>query len=413
MNRRRLTFLFLSLVLVSCEREENPLNVPGPTPVAPAVPALVAPAQDAAGQSIPAVLAWGASTGATSYGVQVSRDAQFTDIVFNLAGLSATGVTVGDLSIDTRYWWRVNAKNAAGASAWSSARKFTTFALGVPSHSQPSDGVAGQPLTVTVSWTAVAGADGYDLQVSIDSTFTNPRAAVVDDSALTVAEREIAGLCRTSTYFWRVRVRSGSHRSAWSSPWRFSTIAACGTPSVAHDGQEYGTVSIRNQCWLDRNIDAGTMIHSGAVATAGDAAEKFCYDDDPANCAALGGLYSWGEAMRYDDGAGARGICPDGWHVPTRADIEALSAAVCDTALSRHYVSAADGGTNETGFGARLAGYFDFGYFGERGDVAKFWLSERDNAGRAYYWVLGRTGYALTWVRADLAAGYSVRCIRD
>lgn len=412
MNRHFVVSLFLAMTVASCtdERMVDSGRLPWG---APAIPALAAPPDGAAGQGIPANLSWKALTSAASYELQVARDDKFADICFSERGLTDTTWQVPGLDCGFRYWWRVKAINAFGASAWSAGRSFTTYQLNAPLLSRPEHRAADQPLALDLAWNPSDSARTYALQVSIDSAFSNGRAFAVNDSGLTGTSRRIEGLCRTSTYYWRVRAAAGSNHSEWSAPRSFRTVVACGTPSVAQDGRTYGTVSIRNQCWLDRNLDGGTMIASGAAAADNDVVEKYCYDDDPSNCATYGGLYSWNEAMAYSDDAGAEGICPDGWRLPTRDDIAELSVAVCDTGLSRHYVAAEDGGTNESGFAARLAGYHDYGYYGELGDVSKIWLSEVDASERAFYWVLGRTGYGLVWVRADKNAGYSVRCLKD
>jgi uncharacterized protein (TIGR02145 family) len=412
MKRHLVLSLFLALTIASCsdERMVDTGRLPGG---GPGIPALTAPPDGAAGQGIPTIVSWKSSTSAISYELQLASDDKFTDICYSARGLTDTTRQVPGLGCATRYWWRVRATNNFGTSAWSASRSFTTYQLDAPLLAQPAHRVADQPLALDLVWNPSDSARNYSVQVSIDSAFSNPRALFVNDSGLTGTSRRVEGLCKTSTYYWRVRAAAGNNYSGWSVPRSFRTIVACETPSVVFDGQTYGTVSIRNQCWLNRNVDAGTMIASVAPAADDGTVEKYCYDDDPSNCATYGGLYSWGEAMEYSDDAGAEGICPHDWRIPTRDDIAKLSAAVCDTSLSRYYVDAVDGGTNESGFSARLAGYRDYGYFGELGDVSKIWLSEVDGAGRALYWVLGRTGYGLVWARADKNAGYSVRCLKN
>jgi uncharacterized protein (TIGR02145 family) len=403
----------LSLALSSCNDDrmvDSPVFVPK---TAPATPALSSPAEGAVRQAIPLTLAWNPSAGATSYGIQISKNNSFADICHSAGGLTTTSYGVSGLVCGTRYWWRVNATSPNGTSDWSGARSFSTFSLDMPALSSPAYNETNLPITPALSWNATADAETYALQVSGDISFTNPRHIVCDDSGLTGTNRRLAGLSKTSTYYWRVRAKAGNIYSKWSAAWKFQTLAACATPEVEREGGVYLTVSIKDQCWLKRNLDAGTMVAAGAGVGDNDVTEKYCYGDDPANCATYGGLYSWGEAMRYDADAGAQGICPDGWRVPTRADINALSVAINDTSLSRNYVAVQDGGIDAAGYSARLAGYYDYGYFGELGDVTKFWISEKDNLDRAYYWVLGRTGYGLVWVRADKNAGYSVRCVNN
>ncbi len=103
-----------------------------PPPGPPAAPALSSPAAGATGVAIPAALSWSASSGAASYQVQVATDSGFASLVYNQSGITATLTSVSGLSASTLYYWRVNATNAYGTSAWSSVRSFTTAAPAPP-----------------------------------------------------------------------------------------------------------------------------------------------------------------------------------------------------------------------------------------------------------------------------------------
>ena len=95
-------------------------------------------------------------------------------------------------------------------------------------------------------------------------------------------------------------------------------------PTISYEGQVYETVRVGDQCWMRENLNVGTMITSCQEMTDNGIIEKYCQDDDPANCETYGGLYQWDEAMRYQDEEGVRGICPPGWHIPTKADWQEL-----------------------------------------------------------------------------------------
>lgn len=56
--------------------------------------------------------------------------------------------------------------------------------------------------------------------------------------------------------------------------------------------------------------------------------EKYCYDNKSANCNKFGGLYQWNEAMQYVTTEGTRGICPEGWHIPTLSEMKELESYV-------------------------------------------------------------------------------------
>ncbi|MEI8006962.1 MAG: FISUMP domain-containing protein, partial [Bacteroidota bacterium] len=62
--------------------------------------------------------------------------------------------------------------------------------------------------------------------------------------------------------------------------------------------------------------------------------EKYCYNDNTANCSLYGGLYQWDELMAYTNTPGVQGLCPPGWHVPTRVEWNALFTFYQEQALA-------------------------------------------------------------------------------
>jgi hypothetical protein len=96
----------------------------------PAAPALSSPAQGATGVAVPTTLSWVASSGATSYRVQVSTSSSFTPLFLDRPGVTTTSTSVAGLAASTVYYWRVYAVNATGPSPSSVVRNFTTAASG-------------------------------------------------------------------------------------------------------------------------------------------------------------------------------------------------------------------------------------------------------------------------------------------
>ncbi|HLP18642.1 MAG TPA: glycosyl hydrolase family 18 protein, partial [Bacteroidota bacterium] len=92
----------------------------------PSAPVASTPANNATGQPLTLSLTWAASSGATSYGVQLASDALFTTILANDTTCTSTSKSVVVSAYLTTYYWRVNAKNSSGTSAWSSVQSFTT-----------------------------------------------------------------------------------------------------------------------------------------------------------------------------------------------------------------------------------------------------------------------------------------------
>ena len=107
----------------------------------------------------------------------------------------------------------------------------------------------------------------------------------------------------------------------------------CGVSTIRdYDENLYHTVAIGSQCWMKENMRStrlpdGTLIPLSATATATEAAR--CYPNgNIANVAKYGYLYSWSAAMNGNPPTSAQGICPDGWHIPSREDWNALFSYV-------------------------------------------------------------------------------------
>jgi chitinase len=96
------------------------------SPIIPPTPAPVSPADGTYGVPSQIRLTWNASTGATSYSVQVSTNSFFSDTLINSSGITDTSYLLNNLSSNTTYYWRVKASNSSGASGWSEVRSFKT-----------------------------------------------------------------------------------------------------------------------------------------------------------------------------------------------------------------------------------------------------------------------------------------------
>ncbi|MEX2054641.1 MAG: T9SS type A sorting domain-containing protein, partial [Candidatus Andersenbacteria bacterium] len=93
---------------------------------APAAPTLASPSNGATGVSTSPTLSWNASTGATSYRLQVSTSSGFSQLVVDQSGITGTSYPVSGLANNTLYYWRVNATNAGGTSSYSTTWSFAT-----------------------------------------------------------------------------------------------------------------------------------------------------------------------------------------------------------------------------------------------------------------------------------------------
>jgi uncharacterized protein (TIGR02145 family) len=207
----------------------------------------------------------------------------------------------------------------------------------------------------------------------------------------------------------------------------------CGNSLIdTRDGKFYLTVLIGTQCWMAENLNVGTKINStagGYQQTDNDTIEKYCYNNDVANCAIYGGLYEWTEAMQYLTTEGAQGICPNGWHIPTDGEWTILtnflggesvaggkmkSTGTIEAGTGLWY-SPNTGATNESGFTGLPAGFrhFSNGYFGTLGFYGRFWSSSQYLMYYAWYRSLDYSYANVTRSYYSKVYGFSVRCLKD
>ena len=186
------------------------------------------------------------------------------------------------------------------------------------------------------------------------------------------------------------------------------------------DGQVYKTVVIGGLTWMAQNLNFETE-------------NSVCQDDKEENCARLGRLYMWNDAIdsagKYSDkGKGCgnktlcetpayemiRGICPEGFHLPTATDFSQLiSIAGADVIKIKSQKTWKITGTDDFGFSAVQSGR----------KIKDIW-----HPGEAYMWSTSQVNkFAARALQAvegwgpllDVSGGsskdeyYSVRCLQD
>jgi uncharacterized protein (TIGR02145 family) len=197
-------------------------------------------------------------------------------------------------------------------------------------------------------------------------------------------------------------------------------VVPSGAPpdSLSYEGQTYHTVLIGTHYWLKENMNAGTMIISNdSLQSNNGIIEKYCYNNDTANCTLYGGLYLWNEAMQYNTTERSQGICPSGWHVPTIIELNSLITAVDSIGNALKEIGQGTGegsGTNTSGFSALMSGYHhpEFGFF-DLGVSTDFWSSSEDSETNAKYMYLLSYDSSISLDINNKNYGYSVRCVKD
>jgi len=199
---------------------------------APQTPVLSSPANGVTGMAITDTLTWSTVTGAATYHVQVSTNSTFASVLIEDSTLTSASKMLSGLANSTTYYWRVQAKNAGGVSAWTTAWNFTTIIAApiTPTLTAPVNGTTGMALKDTLTWSTVTGATSYHVQVSTSSMFTT---ILIEDSSLTTTTKILSGLSNSTTYYWRVQAKNAGGVSGYTSVWNFITIALPQTPTLA------------------------------------------------------------------------------------------------------------------------------------------------------------------------------------
>ena len=190
------------------------------------------------------------------------------------------------------------------------------------------------------------------------------------------------------------------------------------------DNQSYQTVQIGAQCWMKQNLNIGKNVKN-MQQTDNGVIEKTCYENKEALCEILGGLYSWNEAMQYQNTS--QGTCPAGWHIPSKDEWQELISFLGPEDAGQK-IKASLGtpplswdGTNESGFTAFPAGAANHGYFKRVNQWALFWTSTPENNERAWfsqldsYYNTEPPKYKKVYLGNYYlkSNGFSVRCIKN
>jgi len=243
----------------------------------------------------------------------------------------------------------------------------------------------------------------------------------------------------------KAKSSSSSAKSSSSSAKSSSSVAyvePCRTDSVdtceygelvdERDGQTYKTVKIGTQTWMAENLNYAYLQQTRSFDSI-----SWCYNDSVEYCAKYGRLYTWAAAM---DSAGTwsangkgcgygktcsptypvRGVCPEGWHLPTQMEGNTLFTAVGGELTAGKMLKSTSGwiisgnGTDAYSFSALPAGRrFNKGGYYDEGHNAHFWSSTEDDSDDAYDMYLFYYYAAALLTDFTKYNGFSVRCLKD
>ena len=195
-----------------------------------------------------------------------------------------------------------------------------------------------------------------------------------------------------------------------------------GTMTDPRDGKVYRTVVVNGLTWLAENLNFYDTTDYPLLKE-----KSRCYDDDEKNCELLGRLYARDAAMNDSrcsfggwcelDSEPVQGICPEGWHIPTKTEIDGLISFVGED-NARDIMSAKGWNGNVSPgrdlYGLSFAGEGDLSgtSFGARGEYGHTWVYIASSA-QYYLVVQGAENTLLLHDFSDRVVYVATRCIKD
>ena len=218
-----------------------------------------------------------------------------------------------------------------------------------------------------------------------------------------------------------------TEKSFSSVPWN----RCPGTPSVTDiDGNIYNTVQIGNQCWMQSNLKTSKYRNGLSISTGNNAWQSTItgafafYDNNVLNDNFFGKLYN------HNAVTDSSGLCPTGWHIPSRNEFEDLANAVGgrnSAALSLRSTSVLpnpdgwannnSGSNNVSGFSALGGGLRDpSGVSSSLYQCGWWWTTSIGVAGSPttpYAVAICYGNNELSHSGGSLSYGFSVRCLKN
>lgn len=176
---------------------------------------------------------------------------------------------------------------------------------------------------------------------------------------------------------------------------------------------------------MAENLNVGEMVRGFKDQKDDSKIERYCYDNDTANCDRYGGLYQWAEMMGFNDSCNTKscahliqenhqGICPDGWRLLTYDDFYIIVNSNENTHGVEGVRSAFGfGGYNTTGFSLVGAGYNWQHTFTQMNESTYWHYPQEGTLGdnTSFVGCQSRTETTLCSQSTYKTNGFSVRCV--
>jgi len=214
-----------------------------------------------------------------------------------------------------------------------------------------------------------------------------------------------------------------------------STVSLC-SKEITCQGVVYKVVEIGKQCWLAENLRTSSYRDGTVIPKLTDYTEwaedkqgaYTCYYNFEEHCDNYGALYNW-YAVNNE-----KGLCPEGWSVPSQEQWTELERAVCQnlgyqdcqerfpdesasgwrgTDEGLHLRAVDSEGKDSYGFKALFGGFRNaagpYSFLNEKG----FWWTSTAAEDIVYGRVMDGENDGIRQVGTMKSSGFSVRCVKN
>jgi hypothetical protein len=204
--------------LVGCE---TPYSEPRSLSTLVGPPDMAHPRKDSVGVPLGIQFSWPATPGANTYELQVSDDANFTNLLVDQMNITEVNFSWTAPDYNKVYYWRMRSLGQACTSEWSSGFNFRTAYPAAVAVS-PGDSIECVPILATFTWEAVPGAITYEVQSSKTNQFLKGSELFTRTD---IPGTSITGNVQSSysDVFWRVRAKDSANFGLWSEVKIFKT----------------------------------------------------------------------------------------------------------------------------------------------------------------------------------------------
>ena len=185
--------------------------------------------------------------------------------------------------------------------------------------------------------------------------------------------------------------------------------SACGDITEVEDVEHniYPVVDLGLYCWTAKNLRTEHYADNSDIPNI----MTYSVTDIPTSelLETFGHLYTWDAATQYNSG---QGICPDGWHIPTDAEMEYVMASYATEDLLSTDLWLPLPGTDAAQFTLLPGGRYNSSY----GDYENLLVNAyvwtiREESILAIACMFGANCGTTEFVPSEKANGYSVRCV--